>query len=98
MTEGGPTESDPDYEDWPVRGRPGVTYVGLLDDETHVVYDEQTDELLGATAESEELVPAGSLLEDAEAALGERLEEVGERTGWESLSSFAEELLESDDN
>lgn len=98
MSDGGPTESNPDYDDWPVQGRPGVTYVGLLDDGTHVVYDEETDELLSATAESEELVPTGSLLEDAETALGERLEAVGERTGWESISSFAREHLESGEN
>lgn len=98
----GPTPTGHDDEDWTIDHSESLRYLGTTDDgqtaafyhaDEHAVYhgdldyDERT-----VTAHDES---AHSL--DASDSLGRFLEDVGDETGWDSLSEFAENHLEDED-
>lgn len=92
----------PDYADWPVRSDSRYKYIGLLGSSGHpVLYNPDEKALYRAYPEEEarELTVKESPIRRLEPAetLGEALETVGEELGWESLSEFAREYLESEE-
>jgi len=102
-----------DYDDWPVQGRDNsdVAFVGRTvadqpGDESgglsgSVFYDTGTETLFSGDVDrdGERIVPTpdGEFDLAPGETLGEALERVGEETGWDSLSAFAQEHLEDDD-
>lgn len=99
------------HDDWPIEGydegRREAVYLGTTNPQgeressTAVVYDTREETIFEADINEEEqrFIPR----EDTERALkpsktlGEALENVGKRLGWDSLSDFAQEQLENDD-
>jgi len=108
-----PASHSYEYDDWPVQGREDsdVAYVGqTVADQSgndpggisgSVFYDVGTGTLFSADVdrESEQIVPAPDTELDVSPGetLGEALERVGEETGWDSLSEFAQDHLEDDE-
>jgi hypothetical protein len=108
-----PTSHDYAFDDWPVQGRDDtdVTFVGRTDAEGSaehryalhggVFYDGETHTLFSGDVneDDERIVPVPDAEVDLEPGetLGEALERVGEQTGWDSLSEFARDHLEDDE-
>jgi len=108
-----PASHSYEFDDWPVQGREDsdVAYVGrtVADQPEHdasglsgsVFYDVGTGTLFSADIdrESERVVPAPDteLAVEPGETLGEALEHVGEETGWDALSEFAQDHLEDDE-
>ncbi|WP_435333615.1 hypothetical protein [Haloarchaeobius sp. TZWWS8] len=93
-----------DESDWPTGDNPrdDVEHVGVLNKGMNVFYqpnssmffttevDEEREEHTFVEGTDRELRPGETL--------GEAIESVGEKTGWESLSEWAENHLESDES
>lgn len=89
--------TDPNYADWSVEGRSETTYVGQMEGVHHGIFDEKTGDLLRAEPKAGTFEPVETLDSSTEETLGERIERLGEQIGWESLSEFAREHLERDE-
>ncbi|MCT9097586.1 hypothetical protein [Haloarchaeobius sp. HME9146] len=100
MTRDSNSDPAPDY-DWPLDDRPrdDVEHVGLLEKGTNVFY--QPANSMFFTTEIDEERRAHTFVEGSERELNpeetpaEAIESIGETTGWDSLSEWAEEHLES---
>jgi hypothetical protein len=107
-----PASHDPEFDSWPVQGREtsDVAYVGTTDraDGSEdpggvsgaIFYDSGRGTLFTGDVDEEtrEIVPRPDEEWEIEPqeTVGEAIERLGEETGWESLSTFAEEHLESE--
>lgn len=95
-----PTGADryPDYE-FQDYEHDDVEYIGESKTMPYY-YTEPDDKVFGAKVNEEderlEPDPETERTLDAEEELGEVLEEIGEKTGWESLSEWAREHLEDE--
>ncbi|WP_458206311.1 hypothetical protein [Haladaptatus sp. NG-SE-30] len=94
----------PDVAEWDIDDDEydRAEYVGVKDEGDPVFYNPESrstfrgrvhpeDEQITPVEGSEESLGAGE-------SLGQAIERLGEKTGWESLSEFAREHLESDEN
>ncbi|WP_227376500.1 hypothetical protein [Haladaptatus halobius] len=76
-------------------------YVGVMGEGHPVFYDPEKRSTFRGRAhpEDERITPVEGSEESlgVEETVGEAIERLGEKTGWESLSEFAREHLESDD-
>lgn len=93
----------PNYDDWPVESDSRTEYLGLVGGGSPMLYEPSTNRIYEGRIddENERLVPKTDTERELnpEETLGETLEDIGEKTGWDSLSSFADEhLTEDSDN
>ncbi|WP_435077989.1 hypothetical protein [Halococcus sp. AFM35] len=90
----------PNYEGWTVANDRKTEYLGLARGDTPMLYEPSTNRLYEGNLdrENERIVPREETERelDPEETLGEALESIGEKTGWDSLSSFADEHLTDD--
>jgi hypothetical protein len=90
----------PNYEGWTVANDRETQYLGLARGDTPMLYEPSTNRLYEGNLdrENERIVPREETERELnpEETLGEALESIGERTGWDSLSSFADEHLTDD--
>jgi len=77
----------------------GVEFLGTRDDGTPAYYDRNEHVTFEGEVDHDEqrVRPTNERSLDAEQKLGEVLEEVGDATGWESLSEFARKRSEDDE-
>lgn len=88
------------YDTWPVAGDRETQYLGIVEDRVPMFYEPSTNMVYEGDidTENQRLVPredTGRELNPGE-TVGEALETIGEKTGWDSLSSFADEHLTDD--
>lgn len=95
---GGPDDtnsqvSDPAHEE--------AEHVGILGQGTNVFYHPERSTFYRTEHDAERdehtVVPESERELQPEETLGEAIEEIGDRTGWESLSEWAEEHLTDDE-
>jgi hypothetical protein len=93
--------AEPNYDEWTVANNRETEYLGLARGSTPMLYEPSTNRMYEGNLdrENERIVPReGTERElDPEETLGEALESIGEKTGWDSLSSLADEHLTDDD-
>lgn len=92
--------TDPKYDAWPVANDRETQYLGLMQGGAPVLYEPSTNTVFEGDLDrqNERIVPREDTerkLEPGE-TIGEALETIGEKTGWDSLSSFANEHLTDD--
>lgn len=89
------------YEDWPVEDDyQEATYVGHVEGGGAWFYSEADGTLLERAVDRDDrrLLPASDEREvPPDESLGRAVERLGDDLGWESLSAFAREHLESDE-
>ena len=92
--------TEPNYDVWPVANDQETEYLGLVDGGAPMLYEPSTNMVYEGDIdrENERIVPREDTERELEPGetLGEVLESIGEKTGWDSLSSFADEHLTSD--
>lgn len=101
-----------EFDGWPVSGRNDeeTEWIGVAGGgggtsptgQTAVLYDSESESVYEGEIdrENERIDPKPDTEQDASAtdSIGEAIEDIGDRLGWESLSSFADEHLEDDTN
>ena len=77
----------------------GVEFLGTRDDGTPAYYDSNEHATFEGEVDHDEqrVRPTNERSLDAEQKLGEALEELGDATGWDSLSEFARKHLEDEE-
>ncbi|WP_267640478.1 hypothetical protein [Haloarchaeobius amylolyticus] len=88
--------------DWPEdHPREDVEHVGILEKGTNVFYESGTSMFfhteLDEEREEHTFVEGSERELQPQETLADAIESIGETTGWDSLSEWAEEHLESDD-
>lgn len=101
------TKPDPRFDDWPLQDKEDadIEWLGLAggtggsvavpafyEPETNTVYRGEVDE------ENERIVPTEKRRLDDGESLGDHIESLGEELGWESLSEFARDHLDADED
>ena len=101
MTE--PEREDPRYDEWPIKDHEQMemTYLGLVGNGSPYFHHDRSGTVYEGTVD--EARQQISLTEDTEHSidsetLGETIESIGERAGWESLSEFAQEHLQDEES
>ncbi len=93
-----PCESKYDYSTWTIEDREDdeFRYLGLKDDGASMFFHPAAKVTFEGVNNEEKKTIEPKEEESLEEELGEWLERVGERTGWESLSAFARDHLEGE--
>lgn len=93
-----PPSADARFENWSVEEDHELLGT-VADEDSPALYDADTDRVFRGQVDpdAEHLTPnTEAALDEAEESLGEFLERVGEETGWDSLSEFAQDHLEDE--
>ena len=96
----GPDGNDPDSTTIHDPAHQSTEHVGILSQGSNVFYDPERSVFFRTehgSADEHTVVPGSERELDPGETLGEAIETLGEKTGWESLSEWAEEHLESDE-
>jgi hypothetical protein len=97
-----PEREDPRYDEWPIKDhdRTEMNYLGMISHNIPYFHHDETDTVYRGNVDG--VKQQIRLTEDTEHdianGLGETIESIGERTGWESLSEFAQEHLTDEEN
>lgn len=89
-----------DERGWPMRNRErtDAEHVGLVDQNSSMFYFPATSEMVRYEPADEELVEVSSYRVEAEETIADAVERVGDELGWDSLTEWAEEHVEPDEN
>jgi hypothetical protein len=96
----GPERGDPRYDEWPLEDHDPkeMNYLGLVSGGSPYFHHDDSDTIYrGNVDETRQQIRLIEDTEHAGEALGDIIESIGDRTGWESLSEFAQEHLEGED-
>lgn len=86
--------STPGYADWPVDGaHSGYEYLGVTADGRPMFFHPTARAVFEGIPDEERRTISRGEEESLEEPLGQWLDRVGERVGWESLSAFARSRL-----
>jgi hypothetical protein len=104
MSQEDPNRPNEEYEGWAVEGLrdENFEYIGQVDGGSPMLFDSSTNTIYEAEAdvENEHLIPRPNTEQELEPeeTLSKAIEMIGEKTGWESLSEFANDHLNDDDS
>jgi hypothetical protein len=96
----GSEREDPRYDEWPLEDHDPkeMNYLGLVSGGSPYFHHDDSNTIYrGTVDDAKERIRLSEDTEHAGEALGDVIESIGDRTGWESLSEFAQEHLEDEE-